>query len=167
LNAAPVTIRPEGAEDISVIHALTRRAFAQMPYADGDEQDLIDALRLAKALSLSLVAECGGEVVGHIAFSPMTPKGWFALGPVSVEPALQRQGIGSALIRVGLGYVREAGAVGCALTGNPLYYQRFGFALDPAACPADQPPKYSMTHCFGSLRPSGPMAFHRLFNGLP
>ena len=102
-------------------------------------------------------------MVGHIAFSPMTTKGWFALGPVSAEPALQRQGIGSALIRAGLGYLREAGA----LTDNPHYCRRFGFALDPAACPADQPPKYFMTLCFGALRPSGPLAFHRLFNGLP
>ena len=133
MNAAPVTIRPEGAEAIGVIYALTRRAFARMPYAAGDEQDLIDALSLS--LSLSLVAECGGEVAGHIALSPMTPKGWFALGPVSVEPALQRQGIGSA--------------------------------LDPGACPADQPPKYFMALCFGALRPSGLIAFHRLFNGLP
>ena len=54
LNGAPVTIRPEGAEAIGVIYALTRRAFARMPYAAGDEQDLIDALSLS--LSLSLVA---------------------------------------------------------------------------------------------------------------
>lgn len=103
MNAALVTFRPEGAEAIGVIYALTRRAFARMPCAAGDEKDLIDALRLADALSLSLVAECGGELAGHIALSPMTPEGWFALGPVSAEPALQRQGIGSALIRAGLG----------------------------------------------------------------
>jgi predicted N-acetyltransferase YhbS len=55
LNAAPATIRPEGAEDIGVIYALTRRAFARMRYAGGNAQDLIDALRLADALSLSRV----------------------------------------------------------------------------------------------------------------
>lgn len=81
----------------------------------------------------------------------MMLKGWLDLGPVSAEPALQSHGIGSALI----------------LAGNTLYCRRFGFALDAAACPADQPPKYFMTRCFGALRPSGPMAPHRLFNRPP
>lgn len=102
-------------------------------------------------------------MAGHIAFSPMMLKGWLDLGPVSAEPALQSHGIGSALILAGLDYLREA----ASLTGNPLYCRRFGFALDAAACPADQPPKYFMTRCFGALRPSGPMAPHRLFNRPP
>ncbi|WP_396274786.1 GNAT family N-acetyltransferase, partial [Hyphomonas sp.] len=60
--------------------------------------------------------ECGNEMAGHIAFSPMMLKGWLDLGPVSAEPALQSHGIGSALILAGLDYLREA----ASLTGNTL-----------------------------------------------
>jgi putative acetyltransferase len=156
-------IRPERPGDIDAIYALTARAFAPMPYAAGDEQDLINALRTAGALTLSLVAERAGVLVGHIAFSPMTPDGWFALGPVSTEPGLQKQGVGAALIRAGLAEIRARGAAGCALTGNPHYYARFGFALDPALCPPAEPAEYFMTLPFGAPRPPGPLAFHHLF----
>ncbi len=157
------SIRPEIPSDAPAIYALTQRAFAPMPYAAGDEQDLVNALREAGALTLSLVAEENETLIGHIAFSPMTPERWFALGPVSTAPEFQKQGIGAALIEAGLADLKARGAKGCALTGNPHYYARFGFARDPDLCPAEEPKEYFMTYPFGADRPSSPLAFHPLF----
>jgi putative acetyltransferase len=157
------TIRPERPGDEAAIYALTTRAFTPMPYAAGDEQDLINALRADGALTLSLVAEQEGQIIGHIAFSPMTPDGWYALGPVSTEPDFQKQGVGAALIEEGLSRLKSLGATGCALTGNPHYYARFGFALDPALCPAEEPEAYFMTHELCAGRPFSRLAFHPLF----
>ncbi len=130
---ANIAVRPERVEDHAAIHDLTGRAFAPMPFSDGDEQYLIDALRKADALSLSLVAEQDQSIVGHVAFSPAFPvdgsPGWYALGPVSAEPELQKAGIGRRLIETGLDQLRAQGAAGCILLGNPAYYSRFGFAV--------------------------------------
>jgi len=75
------------------------------------EQFIVEALRAAKALTVSLVAETEGPVIGHIAFSPVTISdgipGGYDFGPVSVWPAYQRQGIGKALIQAGLARLEE------------------------------------------------------------
>ncbi|MEL6616594.1 MAG: N-acetyltransferase, partial [Bacteroidota bacterium] len=80
---------------------------------------------------LALVAEDGGEVVGHIAFTPVTVEGAsgvMGLAPMAVAPGRQRQGIGSALVRAGLDACREAEATAVVVLGHPDYYPRFGFA---------------------------------------
>jgi putative acetyltransferase len=123
-------IREERESDVDAIGALTAVAFAQMAFSDGTEPAMIEALRAAGDLRLSLVAEDGG-VVGHVAFSPLTLDGhggWFGLGPISVAPARQRQGIGSALVAEGLARLRAAGACGVALIGNPRVYTPMGFS---------------------------------------
>ncbi|MDJ0785998.1 MAG: N-acetyltransferase [Myxococcota bacterium] len=166
----PVEIRPEQAGDERPIHDLTEAAFRGMPYADGDEQEVVDRLRSAGALQLSLVAVQEGEVVGHVAFSPAEgggPGSWLALGPVSVRPDLQRAGIGSALIERGLAEIRKQGALGCILTGNPAYYRRFGFEVTPQHAPANEPSEFFMLRCFGNARPTGAFAFHPAFYGDP
>lgn len=88
------------------------------------------ALRKANALTISLVAE-QAQVVGHIAFSPVIISdgtlGWFGVGPVSVLPSFQKQGIGRSLIESGLSLLRERGAACCVLLGEPTFYRRFGF----------------------------------------
>jgi predicted N-acetyltransferase YhbS len=138
-----IDIRTEGEDDVATIRELTQRAFAPMPYADGDEPELIDRLRASGALALSLVATEAGTLVGQVTFSPAVgDASWFALGPVSVEPARQGEGIGAALIREGLRRLGERGAHGCMLVGNPAYYARFGFELAPALCPPTQPEAY-------------------------
>jgi putative acetyltransferase len=108
-----LVVRPERPGEISAIYDLTRRAFAPMPFSGGDEQDIINARRDAYALAISLVAEADGSLVGHAAFSPAFAadgsQGWFSLGPISVEPALQRQGIGTALIAKGVERLRVDG----------------------------------------------------------
>jgi putative acetyltransferase len=85
---------------------VTVAAFKTLGISNHTEQFIIEALRAANALTISLVAEVDGRVVGHIAFSPLTisdgTRNWYGLGPVSVLPEYQRQGIGKALIREGL-----------------------------------------------------------------
>ena len=162
-------IRKERSTDYGVIHAITEVAFREMPFSDGDEQDVIDRLRSAKALTLSLVAVIEEKVVGHIAFSPAKAGDdscpWFALGPVSVLPDLQRQGVGSALIESGLGQIEDLDALGCILTGNPEYYRRFGFALSPKNVPPNEPEEFFMLKLFKATQVSGPISFHKAFYG--
>jgi putative acetyltransferase len=162
-----IEIRPEDTSDIATIRAITISAFRDRPYAGGDEQDVIDRLRSASALSVSLVAVIEQEILGHIAFSPAqlsdASQPWFALGPVSVLPTHQGQGIGSAMIERGLGELRKRDALGCILTGNPQYYRRFGFELSPQNVPANESAEYFMLKLLAAVHPSGKFAFHRAF----
>ena len=124
-------IRKERAQDVKAITRLTERAFAPMPFSQGTEPAVIEALRRHNQLTLSLVAEENNIIIGHITFSPVTidgvHDGWFGLGPVSVLPERQSQGIGRKLIHEGLQEMKTQNAKGCALIGNPNYYARFGF----------------------------------------
>lgn len=130
----PMLIRRETAADADAIHGLTLTAFKPMPFSDGTEADIIRRLRGAGDLTISLVAEDAGEILGHVAFSPVTidgvHDGWFGLGPISVQPGRQRQGIGKALIARGLNLLKEREAKGCALIGDPDIYGRLGFVGD-------------------------------------
>lgn len=167
LTSDTLNIRRETPEDSASIHELTKRAFLGMPYADGDEQDVIDRLRASGQLTLSLVAIMDTEVVGHIAFSNATISNskdlWLALGPVSVAPKHQRCGIGSALINTGLEMVKKRGALGCILTGNPDYYQRFGFKLAPDNVPPNESELYFMVKAFTQAPPHGIFRFDNAF----
>src|SRR5262245_14196539 len=157
-------IRAERQDDYTAIHELVSAAFEGMPYSDGDEADLVDTLRAAGALSVSLVAELGGNVVGQITFSPAQPsdgaRGGYALGPVAVLPAYHRSGIGFKLVDAGLQTIVELGAVGCILTGNPEYYTRFGFTVSPSNAPEGEPAEFFMVKLLGGKQPSGPISFH-------
>lgn len=128
-------IRPETEKENAAIEQITISAFAGKSYSDQTEYLIIKRLRDAGALSLSLVAETDGKIVGHVAFSVVTINGknigWYGLGPVSVLPEFQKQGIGSKVIRNGLAKIRDLGAKGCVLEGSPAYYQRFGFKAYP------------------------------------
>ncbi len=101
-----VVIRPEREGDADTIRALTSEAFATAAHSSGTEAAIVDGLRADGALSVSLVAEEAGMIVGHAAFSPVTisgsPGNWMGLGPISVAPDRQRQGVGTALMRAGL-----------------------------------------------------------------
>ncbi|ANY18840.1 putative acetyltransferase [Tsuneonella dongtanensis] len=131
-----ISIRPERPGDERAIHSLTEAAFRTQPHSDGTEQDVIDRLRRDGDLALSLVAEGDGRIVGHIAFSGVKiadgSRDWYGLGPVSVWPELHGKGIGSALIVRGIADLKDRGARGMVLLGNPEYYGRFGFEHDPS-----------------------------------
>ena len=126
-----LSIRDEQSMDYQAISDVTFAAFEKMEIRNHTEQFVIEALRSANALTVSLVAEVDGRVVGHIAFSPVTLSGgtkdWYGLGPVSVHPDYQRKGIGKALIQEGLARLQNLGAKGCCLVGHPRYYRQFGF----------------------------------------
>ena len=144
--AIPITIRFEAAGDEAVIHALTEAAFRDMPFSEGDEQHLVDALRRDGDLACSLVAENADRIVGHIALSRVaisdgTPE-WYGLGPVSVWPELHHRGIGSALVRRAIAELRARGANGIVLLGSPDYYGRFGFVNEPQLRYPGPPPEY-------------------------
>src|SRR4030065_1376162 len=109
-------IRNETTFDIKAISEITIAAFQTLAISNHTEQFIINALRNANALTISLVAEIDGQVVGHIAFSPVTISdgaiGWYGLGPVSVLPDYQKQGIGKSLISEGLALLKKLGGQG-------------------------------------------------------
>jgi len=123
-----VNIRAETSADLAAIHQIHLAAFPTSA-----EARLVDALRAAGRLSLSLVAEHRGAMVAHVAFSPVTLdeypnlEGGLGLGPIAVVPDRQRQGVGSALMRAGLAASAAAGAAFVVVLGEPAYYGRFGF----------------------------------------
>ncbi len=162
-------IRPEKSQDIETLHQLTAAAFAPMPFSDGSEPDILDRLREDGDLTLSLVAEDPtGCIVGHIAFSPViagsTSSGWFGLGPVSVAPDRQKQGIGRALIEEGLQGLRGLSASGCALIGDPALYGRFGFASGALTYPGLEASLVQHLVLDGSPAPTGELRFAPAFH---
>ncbi|AOS84847.1 GNAT family N-acetyltransferase [Chlorobaculum limnaeum] len=162
-----IVIRPETPADAAAISDVTVAAFATLEISQHTEQFVIEALRAAGALTLSLVAELDGRVVGHIAFSPVgmqdgTPD-WFGLGPVSVLPELQRQGIGKALIFEGLARLQELGAKGCCLVGHPEYYRQFGFENPQGLAHEGVPPEVFFVRSFDGHVPQGMASFHEAF----
>lgn len=118
-------------------------------------------------MSVSLVAEQGGELVGHVATSPVVVSdgtaGWHGLGPISVLPEHQGKGIGSALMHAALRALREQGVAGCMLVGDPGYYRRFGFRNQPQLVYPDVPPEYFMVLPFSDALPQGTVTFHEAF----
>lgn len=161
-------IREENKGDVAAIRVITEAAFENHPHSIQTEGRIISALREAGALALSLVAEDGGKVMGHVAFSQVTIEDvagdWNALGPISVAPALQRMGIGGALIRHGLERLKQAGAAGCVLVGDPAYYRRFGFVADNDLTWRDLPKGYLQYLSFSGDVPRGEVRFHPAFD---
>lgn len=160
-------IRNETEADFEAITAVTVEAFKSLDVSDQMEQFVILALRKAGALTISLVAELEGKVVGHIAFSPIeisdgTP-GWYGLGPVSVLPEYQRQGIGKKLINKGLELLKNSAANGCALVGHPDYYWRFGFRNEPQLVHKGVPVEAFQVLPFNDHLPKGYVSFHEAF----
>lgn len=164
---ADILIRPEAPADIADIWQVTRRAFSGRSYSDGNEQDIVNALRERGALEISLVAEQDGKIVGHVAFSParaadLSPR-WYTLGPVSVEPEFQRRGIGKALIRTGITGLRDLNAAGCIVVGDTNYYSQFNFAKAPQFAPAGTPKEHFMILCLAGTIPGCIVNFHEAF----
>jgi putative acetyltransferase len=160
-------IRNETVSDISAINEVTIAAFRSLAISNQTEQYIINALRNANVLTISLVAEVNGKVAGHIAFSPVTisdgSQNWYGLGPVSVLPEYQKQGIGKALVNEGLSLLKALSGKGCALVGDPAYYQRFGFKNIPGLIYDGIPQEVFLALPFDNKIPQGAVVFHEGF----
>lgn len=162
-------IRVEAAGDADAIGVVTQAAFADHPHSDQTEHLILARLRQHGALALSLVAEEAGEIVGHIAFSPVSMSdgaaGWFGLGPVSVAPDFQGQGCGRRLIEAGLERLAESGAAGCVVMGDPDLYRRFGFIAVAGLVLPDCAPQYFLARALSGPMASGIVSYHSAFFG--
>ncbi|WP_368860898.1 GNAT family N-acetyltransferase [Desulforhabdus sp. TSK] len=163
-----ITIRNETEADVDAITQVTVAAFKTLEISRHTEQFIISVLRAAKALTVSLVAELDGRVVGHVAFSPVTlsdgTHDWYGLGPVSVLPDYQRRGIGKALIQEGLSRLKDLNARGCCLVGHPEYYRKLGFKNMPGLVYEGVPPEVFLSLSFDGQTPQGTVTFHEGFN---
>jgi predicted N-acetyltransferase YhbS len=162
-----INIRNEHPTDIEAISHLTEAAFAHAEHTSHTEQFIVTALRRAGQLTVSLVAQEGEALVGHVAISPVTlssgASGWFGLGPISVTPSRQGQGIGAALMNAALAELRRLGGQGCVVLGDPAYYGRFGFAAHPGLRLPGVPAAYFQALAFGGAVPTSEVQYHSAF----
>ena len=162
-----IVIRNEAHGDVCAISEVTIAAFKTLAISNHTEQFIIEALRAADALTVSLVAEVNGRVIGHIAFSPVTisdgTPNWYGLGPVSVLPEHQRQGIGKALIWEGLSRLKDLNARGCCLVGHPDYYKKFRFKNISGLMHEGVPQEVFFALSFDGHTPQGTVTFHEGF----
>jgi putative acetyltransferase len=160
-------LRKETTADIDDITKVTIAAFKNLAVSNQTEQYIINALRDADALTLSLVAEIDGRIVGHIAFSPVIisdgTKDWYGLGPISVLPVYQKQGIGKSLVNEGLSLLKAFRGQGCALVGDPNYYNQFGFRNYPELVHEGIPQEVFLALPFNEKVPKGNVEFHNSF----
>jgi len=167
MTTEKIIIRDETSTDIPVISQVTKAAFANLEISRHTEQFIIEALRDAGALSVSLVAVLDGRVIGHIALSPVSvsdgTQDWYGLGPVSVLPNFQRKGVGTLLMQEGLSRLRALHARGCCLVGHPEYYIRFGFQNTPKLVLEGIPPAYFFVLSFDGDIPRGAVTFQEAF----
>ena len=162
-------IRTEQSNDWDAVYAVNASAFAT-----SSEADLVDALRQQALPFVSLVAEELEEIIGHIAFSPVTLSNHqdlnaMGLAPMAVVPMQQRRGVGSALVRAGLDRCRQLNCAAVFVLGHPEYYPRFGFVPSSRfaiECEYDVPEEAFMAM---ELRPgalsgkTGKVSYHRAF----
>ncbi|MEM8942746.1 MAG: N-acetyltransferase [Pseudomonadota bacterium] len=166
-----VVIREERASDVVAIHDLTVAAFSNAPHTDNTEHLIVNALRHAGALTASLVAMENEQLIGHVALSPVrildgtseSTSNWFGLGPVSVEPGMQGQGVGSKLVRAALKQLEVLRANGCVLLGEPEYYCRFGFSPLPGLVLPGVPIEYFQAIVLRGTPPTGTVFYHEAF----
>lgn len=160
-----IALRDEAPGDAGAIRHVITEAFRGAAHSSGTEARIVDDLRAAGALTLSLVAEGDGGIVGHLAASPLRigeAAGWSGIGPVAVRPDRQSQGIGSALMKTALARLRAQGARGAVLVGDPGYYGRFGFAADPRIVLPGIPAEYLLALTFAEPA-HGRVRYHPAF----
>lgn len=160
-------IRDENPSDAVAIEVVTAAAFHAATHTSHTEQFIVRALRDSGKLTVSLVAEENGQVIGHVAVSPVTisdgTPGFYGLGPISVAPAHQGKGVGTLLMEQALARLRAFGARGCVVLGDPSYYSRFGFNAEPTLVLPGVPPEYFQTISFVGSLPLGQVKYHDAF----
>ena len=159
-----IIIRNEIDADVDAITEVTVAAFKTLEISNHTEQFIIEALRADSALTVSLIAEVDGHVVGHVAFSPVTisdgTQNWYGLGPVSVLPDHQRKGIGKSLILEGISRLKGLNAKGCCLVGHPDYYRKLGFENVSGLVHEGVPQEVFLAMSFDGQIPQGTVNFH-------
>ena len=159
-----IIIRNEIDADVDAITEVTVAAFRTLEISSHTEQFIVEALRANNALTLSLIAEADGHVVGHVAFSPVTisdgTQNWYGLGPVSVLPEHQHKGIGKSLIREGISRLKDLNAKGCCLVGHPDYYRKLGFKNVSGLVHEGVPQEVFLAMSFDGQIPQGTVNFH-------
>lgn len=136
-NCRELVVRPEHKSEVPIIREVIQEAFDPMPFSTGKEWQLVENIRQSEGYipGLALVAVCDGTIVGHslISLAEIEDKkkkhGVLVLGPVSVSPAFQRQGIGQELIRIGITAAKRLPLGAMIVVGDPVYYSQFGFQL--------------------------------------
>ena len=125
-------IRKETKRDYEEVYNVIKIAFESAEHADGNEPDLVNALRKSDSYipELSLVAEIDGKIVGHIMFTKLKigNQVQLALAPLSVLPDYQKQGIGTALIQEGHTRARALGYEYSVVLGSEKYYPSAGYS---------------------------------------
>ncbi|MCU4502443.1 N-acetyltransferase [Acinetobacter sp. WU_MDCI_Abxe161] len=163
-----IIIRDEQDKDIEAIEKLTKAAFENAEHTSHTEHFIVNSLRTHGQLTISLVAIEDGSIIGHVAISPVQMSsgeiGWYGLGPISVYPAKQGRGIGSLLMNKSLEKLKQLGAQGCVLLGDPSYYSRFGFKNYPELILPDVPSEYFQALTFSGNIPKANVAYHEAFN---
>lgn len=163
-------IRHEKPSDIETINEIAKKAFEDHPFSQQTAHFIIRDLRADDALTISLVTEIDGQIVGHIAFSPVTISdgtiNWYGLGPVSVLPNFQGCRIGTGLVNNGLDLLQSMESKGCALVGLPTYYDRFGFKNHPQLIHEGVPQEVFVAKSFFGRVARGLVEFHQAFKQL-
>nr|ADO29931.1 hypothetical protein PP109 [Penicillium paxilli] len=168
-SAREIIIRPETENDEPAIEKVTSTAFMNAEHTDHNEQFIVRGLRDTNHLSISLVAEdkATNTIVGHAAISPVKIStgcaNWYGLGPVSILPQYQNNGIGSLLIERALAILQSRRAAGCVVLGNPKYYTRFGFKATRSLQLPGVPPECFMALTWHEQTPTGTVSYHKAF----
>lgn len=161
-----ITVTDETPKDLAAIDQLLKAAFMESPHSNHCEHRIVRQLRAEGDLSVALTARDGEQVVGYAAVSPVIlaeASGWYRLGPVAVRPDYQGQGIGSQLMREALMRMRDLGAAGCVVQGEPEYYKRFGFKVEPELQLSHMPQQHFMAMAFDGRIPRGEVSYADAF----
>ncbi len=170
MNEGMLIVREEREADFDAIRQVVMEAFASAEHSDGDEYALVERLRQTDDYipALSLVAEWGGEVVGHIMFSRISIGNTeaIALAPLAVLPSFQDRGIGKELIMAAHQRAQELGYCCSVVLGSPGYYSRYGYvpaSIYGITSPFDVPSEFYMVCPFHLPVPVGMVTYSDAF----